>query len=97
MRGVRRSRRPLAAARCSTTVLALSLALTACSAGGPDTEVEVLAEPGSAASPGLAPVALGELPALDDPSLDASVSRPRRDPVYPGVGHPVLDALHYDL
>ena len=37
------------------------------------------------------------LPALDDASLDASVSRPRRDPVYPGVGHPVVDALHYDL
>ena len=101
--------RLLAGARCSTSEpvvevrakratrpvgLALLLALTGCSAGGPDTEVEVLAEPGQV---GLAPVSLGELPALDDPALDASVSRPRRDPVYPGVGHPVLDALHYDL
>ena len=75
-------------------VLAVSLGLSACTAGGPDAEVEVLAQPGEV---GLAPVALGELPALDDPALDASVSRPRRDPVYPGVGHPVLDALHYDL
>ena len=106
MRGVSRL---LAGARCSTSEpvvevrakratrpvgLALLLALTGCSAGGPDTEVEVLAEPGQV---GLAPVSLGELPALDDPALDASVSRPRRDPVYPGVGHPVLDALHYDL
>ena len=73
--------RLLAGARCSTSEpvvevrakratrpvgLALLLALTGCSAGGPDTEVEVLAEPGQV---GLAPVSLGELPALDDPAI----------------------------
>lgn len=73
---------------------ALGLALSACTAGDPDSEVEVLDDSATVA---LEPVALGELPDLDDPALDASTSRPRRDPVYPAVGHPVLDTLHQDL
>lgn len=81
-------------ARRTSLVLAAAVALSACTAAGPDTEVEVVDE---ATSVALAPQALGEVPALDDPALDASTSRPRRDPVYPGVGHPVVDALHYDL
>lgn len=75
-------------------VMALALALTGCTAGAPDSEVQVL---DTASDVALAPAALGELPDLDDPALEASTSRPRRDPVYPGVGHPVLDTLHQDL
>ena len=75
------------------TALALS-GLTACSAGGPDTEVEVVAEDAGVV---VSPVALGELPAVDDPALDAAISKPRRDPVYPRIGHPGTDVLHYDL
>lgn len=71
-----------------------ALVLSGCTAGDPDSDVEVL-DVGSGAA--LEPVALGELPALDDPALDASTSRPVRDPVYPSVGHPVLDTLHHDL
>jgi aminopeptidase N len=32
-----------------------------------------------------------------DEELDAAESQPRRDPVYPRVGNPVVDALHYGL
>ena len=32
-----------------------------------------------------------------DLDTDRAVSTPRADPVYPAVGSPVLDALHYDL
>lgn len=32
-----------------------------------------------------------------DPALDAALSRPREDSVYPEVGDPGVDALHYDL
>ena len=34
---------------------------------------------------------------VDDPALDVAVSTPRQDPVYPQVGNPVVDALHYQL
>jgi aminopeptidase N len=35
--------------------------------------------------------------AVDDPSLDAALSEPVEDSVYPDVGDPGVDALHYDL
>jgi aminopeptidase N len=41
-----------------------------------------------AARPGLDP---------DDPALDAALSRPVEDRVYPDVGDPGVDALHYQL
>jgi len=34
---------------------------------------------------------------LDDPALDAAESTPVEDSVYPNVGDPVVDSLHYDL
>ena len=75
-------------------VLASALVLAACSAGGPDTEVEVVADDAAVA---LAPVSLNQVPDADDPALDVSLSDPRRDPVYPDLGHPGADVLHYDL
>ncbi|WP_168929700.1 M1 family metallopeptidase [Nocardioides sp. GY 10127] len=38
-----------------------------------------------------------DLPDPDDPVYDEALSTPRTDPVYPVVGNPVVDALHYDL
>ncbi len=35
--------------------------------------------------------------ATDDPALDAAVSSPVEDDVYPEVGDPGVDALHYGL
>lgn len=32
-----------------------------------------------------------------EPDLELAVSEPRKDSVYPAVGHPGVDALHYDL
>lgn len=34
---------------------------------------------------------------LDDPALDLALSQPKEDSVYPQVGDPGVDALHYDL
>lgn len=36
-------------------------------------------------------------PALDNPDWDRAVSTPVEDSVYPNVGDPSVDALHYDL
>lgn len=36
-------------------------------------------------------------PEVDDPALDVALSTPVEDSVYPGVGDPGVDALHYDL
>lgn len=36
-------------------------------------------------------------PDPDDPALDAALSEPVEDSVYPDVGDPSVDALHYDL
>ena len=38
-----------------------------------------------------------DVPATDDPALDIALSTPREDSVYPDVGDPSVDALHYDL
>ncbi|MCW2797331.1 M1 family metallopeptidase [Nocardioides sp.] len=34
---------------------------------------------------------------VDDPALDAALSTPLEDSVYPDIGDPGVDALHYDL
>lgn len=71
---------------------------TACTAEDPGAGPEGL---GAHGDPVVAAVAVepavDERPDPHDPAYDASVSRPRRDPVYPALGHPGLDALHYDL
>lgn len=50
--------------------------------------------PGPTGSVGTGPSGLS---GVDDPALDVAVSSPRQDPVYPQVGNPVVDALHYQL
>ncbi len=81
---MRRGRRRAAAARAGEGALALVLALgaAACSASEP-----------SDAGPGPD----GTTAAGRTPGLDAALSEPREDSVYPDVGDPGVDALHYDL
>ncbi|SEB84391.1 Peptidase family M1 [Nocardioides exalbidus] len=45
------------------------------------------------AAPASDPVVVDEV----EPDLDLALSEPVEDSVYPGVGDPVVDALHYDL
>ncbi len=73
------------------TATALSLALSGCGdnessdADGPSTP-----PPTGSASP--------ETPGTDTPDeIDDAVSQTREDSVYPQVGDPLVDALHYDL
>lgn len=44
-----------------------------------------------------APDSGGDGPDADDPALDAALSEPSEDRVYPQVGDPGVDALHYQL
>jgi len=67
------------------------LLATGCSAGA---ENPAPTPPPAAGSPTHA--AAPELP-VDDPSLDVALSEPREDSVYPQVGDPSVDALHYNL
>lgn len=58
--------------------------------------------PASATTPseGGSPTASASTPVVSDPvqqDLDLAVSAPREDSVYPDVGDPRVDALHYDL
>jgi aminopeptidase N len=79
---------------------AASLVVTSCSADAedPGTQPSRSQSPtSSAASDSPAPDAAR--PGLDpnDSALDAALSRPVEDRVYPGVGDPGVDALHYQL
>ncbi|GAA5106460.1 M1 family metallopeptidase [Alloalcanivorax gelatiniphagus] len=80
--------------------MAAAMAVASCSsdASGPDG----LASPPPSAAPadGEAAVAPASAPVVSDPvepALDLALSTPREDSVYPGVGDPRVDALHYDL
>jgi aminopeptidase N len=68
--------------------LAAALALLAIAAAGCGS--------GTSASPP-APVVPGRAGDIGTTAYDAAVSRPREDSVYPDVGDPGVDALHYDL
>lgn len=85
---------PLRAARTGTRTAAATLAgtlaatltatlLAGCTLGG-------------SSDPGPAPAA-GATTAVDAPALDAALSTPVEDRVYPRVGDPGVDALHYGL
>ncbi|GEP37459.1 metallopeptidase [Nocardioides psychrotolerans] len=75
-------RRHLTAIACAS-----ALALTACSSA---------ADPASAPAPSSAPSPETALPPAS-PAYDIAVSEPVEDSVYPEVGDPSVDALHYDL
>ena len=75
---------------------ACALLLAACDSGGSSAPEPSASPPDPDASlvspvPGTADVA------TDDPALDAAVSKPVEDSVYPSKGDPGVDALHYDL
>ena len=86
--------------RCAATCLvAVALVLAGCSAS--DDEPEARSSPAATTSTPSATSASpkADAPALspDDPALDAALSRPVEDRVYPSVGDPGVDALHYQL
>jgi aminopeptidase N len=84
----------LLAAGALAVSLGLSPALTGCTSGDPAPSADAGGAPTTAA---VQPV--GETPrtATDDPALDVALSDPVEDRVYPDVGDPGVDALHYDL
>ena len=72
--------------------LVLSGVLTGCTSDATDSSSS-----GSSSSPS-GPNGPGEnAVAVDDAALDAAESTPVEDRVYPRVGDPSVDALHYDL
>jgi aminopeptidase N len=77
------------------TVVAALAAVAGCQSGARTSPRHSPAPaPTSSATTGTGTSGLG---GVDDPALDVAVSSPRRDPVYPQVGNPVVDALHYQL
>ncbi len=69
--------------RAAPALAALALLLSGCGDGS------------HAAPP--APTAGGDAGKADTTAYDAALSRSQEDTVYPGVGDPGVDALHYDL
>ncbi|MFC4784584.1 M1 family metallopeptidase [Nocardioides sp. MAHUQ-72] len=78
----------------AAALLAAGLA-AGCSADDPHPEGSP-ASTGSTGSGG-GPAAPASTPATDDPALDVALSTPVEDDVYPDVGDPGVDALHYGL
>ena len=70
-------------------VAAAAVLLTGCSGG----------ESSSAPDPSPTPATsdADSTPTADDPAYDVALSEPAEDRVYPDVGDPGVDALHYDL
>ncbi|MBC2931877.1 M1 family metallopeptidase [Nocardioides sp. zg-1228] len=80
----------------------LSLAVLAGCSGGGAAGPEELSDPAPAAAVGdgeatASPVSDPEVAERVEPDLDVAVSTPREDSLYPAVGDPRVDALHYDL
>ncbi len=82
-----RVRSPRAAA------LIVVLALSACSTGPPE-PAPVTPSSGASSQASAASEAPGDVPR---PDLDTALSTPVEDSVYPAVGDPGIDALHYSL
>lgn len=85
-------------ATLGVAALLTALLLAACSAdaepdAGPQTSPSMNLP---SATQVVAPDSESDL-AADDPVLDVALSDPRADRVYPEVGHPEVDALHYQL
>jgi aminopeptidase N len=84
-------------------LVAVSLALAGCSADAGEPEAEPSDPPSSSSSSSAAAEPTETEPAHtprlnpDDPSLDVALSQPVKDRVYPAVGTPGVDALHYQL
>jgi aminopeptidase N len=85
----------------TATALVLAAALTAgCDSGGSKPQHPAVST-GSGTGPGavatLAPVAATAAVQPNDPSLTSALSTPGEDSVYPDVGDPGVDALHYSI
>ena len=81
-------------------LVAVSLVLAGCSAGADEPAAQ--SSPAETSSTPSATSGLARRPIRptldpDDPALDAALSRPVEDRVYPAVGDPGVDALHYQL
>ena len=90
-----------ASGAAALVVLVLSTALLAACSDDPGA---VRSQPSAAPSVSETPDGSASLPAEtddppdpDDPELDPALSEPVEDSVYPDVGDPSVDALHYDL
>ena len=84
--------------RAAALLAAGALVLSGCTSGADpapsaDQSGEPSNPPGSASDPSSTRPALSP----DDPTLDVALSDPVEDRVYPDVGDPGVDALHYDL
>jgi aminopeptidase N len=78
-------------------MIAMSLAVGGCTAGADEPAAQPSPTDTSSTSSGAS--AESEPPDIDpdDPALDAALSQPVEDRVYPSVGDPGVDALHYHL
>ena len=85
-------RRPAPAA----LLVVAALAVGGCTSDGAEAD-RPPAPRGPATSRALAPASGSPAVATDDAALDAAESTPVEDRVYPQVGDPGVDALHYDL
>jgi aminopeptidase N len=77
----------------SGLVAALPLALAGCTG---DDQPDAGPTPTSSTEVGQDATPASDI-AVDDPALDAALSEPVEDSVYPRIGDPGVDALHYDL
>jgi hypothetical protein len=81
-------------------VLALAATLLVACSGDNDPSAEQSPTPTTSGTPTVtATIAedTGKPPETEDPALDIALSNPVEDSVYPDVGDPSVDALHYDL
>ena len=80
-------------------VVLASMLLAACSDDEKDPSGQESPPPASATPSATATIARDDdvSPETDDPALDVALSTPVEDSVYPHVGDPSVDALHYDL
>jgi aminopeptidase N len=89
------------AARLGALLLTAGL-VAGCSSDDPTSATKAGSSPSASAA--ATPSATASLPAdddpapnPDDPALDPALSEPVEDSVYPDVGDPSVDSLHYDL
>lgn len=80
-------------------LVAVALVLASCSSGDDAPGADASPSATSSGQSGTSASRATDRPGLDpdDPALDAALSRPVEDRVYPSVGDPGVDALHYQL
>src|SRR5688500_18726832 len=88
----------------ATWLVAVTLVLVSCSAADDEPAAQSSPAENSSTPPATSAPPESDPPEADppdvdpdDPALDAALSRPVEDRVYPAVGDPGVDALHYQL